>query len=398
MPVLGCGGKLLLKREAPDPCVIRPGGFDWNSNTVDLECYGDGYWTGDRICLQAPDGLPILDNGVPGTLDGVATYFGSTWFLGPNRDHIDANDDEFYKQGTEDYPDGQENDAANFYFIGGDTNGDGTIDDNDLITDRCYYIHVDELGRISFYDTRCEALLGDPDDRVDLQPLSFDYILIGPCGSQEYQNALWACYQAIGDYLESDIQENLVVPIDSICDHPPDYELPENTTSPEYGNAQVNPRGSKQGNHCPYWQIMCGIKEWTLELDAPSVDTTAVGEKFGEAVKSLVTGGGSIDFFVEKQCCEEEIGDGLLIMQLLLMTEKGSKAHAEFYLIDRGASDTACDTRTTCGDCGDLPGSLYYSTDILVTRNAINMRPTDLVAMTGNFVTTGEIKLLATPD
>ena len=390
MPVLGCGGKLLLKREAPDPCVIRPGGFDWNSNTVDLECFGDGYWTGDRICLQAPDGLPIIDNNVPGTRDGVATYFGGTWFVGLNRDHIAANTDAFYKRGTEAYPAGQQNDNANFYFIGGDTDGSGTIDDNDLITDRCYYIYVDQLGRISFYDTLCEALVGSPDNRVDLINLSFDYILIGPCGSQEYQNALWRCFADIGQYMQSDIQENLVTPIDSICDHPPDYELPANTTTPDYANAQVTPRGFKQGNPCPYWQIMCGVKEWSLELDAPAVDVTSVGEKFGQNVKSLVTGGGSIDFFVDRKCRKEETGDSQLIMQLLLMTEKGCKAEAQFYLISRDEKAQGCSQSS----CGDLPGDMFYSTDILVTRNAVNMRPKELVAMSAAFVTTGEIKLL----
>ena len=29
---------------------------------------------------------------------------------------------------------------------------------------------------------------------------------------------------------------------------------------------------------------MCEIREWSLELDAPAVDTTGVGEKFGESV------------------------------------------------------------------------------------------------------------------
>ena len=394
MPVLGCGGKLKLQREAPAPCVILPGGFDWNSNTIELDCT-DSYWTGDHICLQAPGGLPIIDNNVPGAINGVATYFGGTWYVGPNRDHISSNADTFYKKGTEAYPAGQAANAANFYFIGGDTDGSGTIDDNDLITDRCYYIHVDELGRISFYDTRCEALLGDPDNRLDLIALDFDYITIAPCGSNQYQNAIWQCQPAIGEYLQSDTQENLAIPIDSICDHPPLYERPENTTTPDYANAQVSPRGKQQGKPCPYWQIICGIKEWTLELDAPSVDTTAVGEKFGEAVKSLVTGGGSIDFFVERQCLDDDSkNDGLMIMQLLLMTERGSKAHAEFYLISRGESGRGCGTM----QCGDLPGDLYYSTDILVTRNALNMRPTELVAMTGNFVTTGEIRLLTTHD
>ena len=393
MPVLGTGGQLKLKRDAPDPCVLLPGGFDWNTNTVDLDCT-ESYWTGDHVCLQGPSGLPIVDNNVPGAIDGVATYFGGSWYVGPNRSHITSNTDDFYKKGTEAYPAGQQADAANFYFIGGDTNGDGTINDNDLIVDRCYYIHVDELGRISFYNSRCEALIGDPDGRVDLVPLDFDYITIAPHGSQQYQNAIWQCQPQIGAYIQSDIQENLAMPIDSICDHPPDYEQPENTTTPDFANAQIRPRGQQQGKPQPYWQVMCGIREWSLELDAPSVDTTAVGEKFGESVKSLVTGGGNIDFFVERQCLPEGVGDNMLIMQLLLMTEKGSKASAEFYLIQRDEDKQG----PSPGKCGDLPGDLYYATDILVTRNAVNMRPTQLVAMTGAFVTTGAIRLLTTHD
>ena len=58
-------------------------------------------------------------------------------------------------------------------------------------------------------------------------------------------------------------------------------------------------------------------------------------------------------------------------------------------MIDRG-SDSCRST-----DCGSLGGALWYETDILVTRNAVNLRPTDLVAGTANFVTTGEIRLQA---
>lgn len=395
MPILGCGGKLVLQREAPGPCIFTPEGVDYHNNTIDFDCI-DSYLSGDRVCLQGPSGLPIEENGVPGAVNGVASYFGSRWVLGPNRTHITADNDQFYKTATEEYIPGRAGDNANFYFIGGDTDGDGDVDDNDLITEKCYYIHVDALGRVSFYESRCAALLGDTSDRVDLIEVDFDYIILGPYGSNEYQNALWKCVSALGDYIFSDVQENGVTPIDSICDHPPDYLLPAFDPT-ELQNADVRPRGNQEPH--PLWQIVCGVREWSLELDAPSVDTTSVGEKFGEAVKSLVTGGGSLDFFVDKQCCEDGVADSLLIMQLLLMTERGSKAHAEFYLVDRDRNGNGCAPAQKCSssECGDLPGDLYYTTDILITRNAVNMRPTDLVAMTGNFVTTGEIRLVSTP-
>ena len=112
-----------------------------------------------------------------------------------------------------------------------------------------------------------------------------------------------------------------------------------------------------------------------------------MGEKFGEAVKSLVTGGGSADFFIDRECYEEGTDNGIYLMRLLLMTQMdGCKAHARFYMLNKGDGCTS-------SDCG-LGGSLWYETDILVTRNAVNLRPTDLVAGTANFVTTGEIRLL----
>ena len=309
MPVLGCGGLLKLRREAPTPCILTSDSFDWIANTIDLDC--EGWWTGDHICLQAPGGLPIFDNGVPGAIDGVAMYFGSQWFLGPNRDHVDAENDAFYKTDTEEYIPGRFGNDANFYFIGGDVNGDGDVNDEDLITDRCYYIHVDELGRVSFYNDRCSALSGKYEDRVDLINVDFDFIILSPFGSSEYQNAVWQCIAALGDYAFSDVQENGVIPIDSICDHPPDYLIPEFDPA-ELENADVRPRGQNQ--KFPYWEILCDMREWSLELDAPSVDTTSVGEKFGESVKSLVSGGGTIEFFIDKVCREEGQNDGLMLM------------------------------------------------------------------------------------
>ena len=54
----------------------------------------------------------------------------------------------------------------------------------------------------------------------------------------------------------------------------------------------------------PSPQALCGIREYSLTLDAPSIDTTIVGEKFGEAVKSLVSGGGSFEFFIDRNCID----------------------------------------------------------------------------------------------
>jgi hypothetical protein len=78
-----------------------------------------------------------------------------------------------------------------------------------------------------------------------------------------------------------------------------------------------------------------------------------------------------------------------VLMQLLMMTEKGCEASAEFWLMTGNAP---CDSL-----CGRIDGGLYYACDILVTDTAVNLRPKDLVAGTASFVSTGEIKLLVAP-
>ena len=106
-------------------------------------------------------------------------------------------------------------------------------------------------------------------------------------------------------------------------------------------------------------------------------------------MKSLVTGGGSADFFIDRKCMDDGKDNGLYLMQLLLMTQMdGCKAKAKFFMISRPYDADDC-----APTCGSAPGSLWYETEILVTRNAVNLRPTQLVAGTAQFVTVGEIRL-----
>ena len=395
MAVLGSGGRLELRREAPSPCVILPDALNLGNDSFEIAC--EGYWPGDHVVISGPDGLPIIINGRPQRWDGVATYFQNTLFVAENRDHISASTDGFYKQSgnsNNDYYRGDsnyENDNALFYYQG--------ADENDTQTEQLEgYLCVDALGRVKLYETRCEGLACCGQSLINLSnggnKIDFDFIVINPFGTGEYQNAITACFGEIGEYIYNDIAEDDGVSdpdllLNSICNDPPLYLNPVAGTD-EFDNADVQPRGNVNAGPEPLWTILCDIREWSLELDAPSVDTTGVGEKFGEAVKSLVTGGGSADFFIDRACYEDGKDNGLYLMQLLLMTQmEGCKAKAKFFMIDRG-SDTCRGT-----DCGSLGGALWYETDILVTRNAVNLRPTDLVAGTANFVTTGEIRLQA---
>lgn len=203
--------------------------------------------------------------------------------------------------------------------------------------------------------------------------------MLSAAGTEEYDNALAECVAAAGGrYRLSDVTDE--VTLESICDFPPFYLQPTAGTA-EYDDAELSPR--RWINGFP-WIIQGCIAEWSIELDAAGVNTTAVGDKFGENVKSIVSGGGSFDFDIDRKASEASY-DSTALMQLLLLTEKGSKAEAEFYMIvDRDLSASRPEL---------LPGDLYYECDILITNIAVNVRAGEIIVGTANFVTTGPIQL-----
>ena len=394
MAVLGSGGKLQLRREAPDPCIIRPEDINQGHRSFELHC--EGYWPGDHVIITgSPAGLPIFIDGRPQVIDGVASYFGGDLFVAANRDQITALNDTFYKTASEEYPDGKGEDAANFYFIGEDGPDAGT-DPDEPLRQLEGYICVDSLGDIHLHKTRCDGLRCCGDELLDFGGsngrLDFDYFILSHVGSTEYNNGFLDCWGQYGEYRFNDVAEDDGVTDpnswqDSICAQAPLYQRPTAGTA-EFDNADVQPR-NRVNNPEPLWVFICEVREWSLELDAPGVDTTGVGEKYGESVKSLITGGGSVDFFIDRRCYENETQDnGLYLMQLLMMTSRGAKANARFYMIDKGEDDC------TDAACNGLKGMVWYEADILITRNAVNLRPTQLVAGTAQFITTGEIRLL----
>lgn len=136
------------------------------------------------------------------------------------------------------------------------------------------------------------------------------------------------------------------------------------------------------------WRIQGSLGEWTLNLSAAEVDTTSVGEKWGDAVKSIITGGGTLDYLIDRFFREAE-EDPTILMNLLLMVEHGCEVDAQFWLIKEREDSGYCQT----SDYRLLAGSLFYETTLLVTANAMNTRPDSILAGSVSFVTIGQIAL-----
>jgi len=376
MAVLGTNGIVRFRRDAPSPIILPQ-----SSSRADIDVIlvnSQEFWNGDEVRLLSPNGLPFSAQSLPG---GVGCYFGSYWDLGPNRIHVTSNDDAYYTGITtflitqaEDTLITQSGDSISF------------IDDTTTyfynrgapVNSATYYVYRDRLDRISFYDSRAKALKGAAADRVDIKRLDFEYIVMSAAGTEEYDNAIAECVAAVGEYRLSDVTDE--VTLESICDFPPLYLQPV-AGNTEYDDAELAPR--RWVNGFP-WIIQGCIAEWSINLDAAGISTTAVGDKFGENVKSIVSGGGTFDFDIDRRSSDDSY-DATALMQLLLLTEKGCKAKAEFYMI-YGREENAAQPQL-------LPGDLFYECDILITNSAVNTRAGEIIVGTANFVTTGPIEL-----
>jgi hypothetical protein len=385
MPVLGSGGRVLFKKPTPTKCELTYEDFRTNCDSFDFNC--PGWWSGDLVCV---DKLPIVIGGFPNFVEGYASYQESKYFVGPNRTQITSNADIFYKTASEDYPDGKFGDDANFYCKA----GVGDVPGEEETGGGCYYVHIDDFGKVQFYDSRCNAISGCGTP-IELGNTWFDNsIEVYPYGQSDYQNAKWdcdfdGCYIKTGDYAMSDVQDAATAI--SICESAPEFDFPIAGTS-DYNDADVLPRPYKEW---PSPQALCGIREYSLTLDAPSIDTTIVGAKFGEAVKSLVSGGGSFEFFIDRTCLSDDAEDSSwMMMKLLFDTEGGCTGTP----IETEAWFTVMEGNG-CNDCfPPIGGSLYYRANILITQTAVNVRPTELVVGTAQFITTGPIKLMQGPS
>ena len=100
------------------------------------------------------------------------------------------------------------------------------------------YVHVDVLNRLSFYRTRAAALAGANDVTRD-------------------------------DIDQSDFTLDPTAPIELRL---------------------VNE-----------WKLEACLQGWNLSLNSNEIDTTGLGDKFFDGVKSLIQGGGSFDFLVERE-------------------------------------------------------------------------------------------------
>lgn len=373
MAILGTGGVLELSRETPQPLAMSVARLNASATPISISIGNQGYWTGDRVVIASSDGLPfdVNDDGYADCPDGHGIYRGSTWLTGPAK--------AFYT--------GADTDASPFYhqFAGSDTitdqsgdilitqSGDTFVTDNEdedgddwyntsattgLATTYDAYIHRDELDRITFFPTEAAAYTGDSGDRIEMKKVNPGNFVI-------------AAYSANAGYTAA--MNTAATSVDALTLLNSEQPLEDAITLPALFNTLCDT--DRQ------WLMQCELQGWALSIDAANLDTTAIGETFGEHVKSLVRGAGTLNFFVDHRNEANKI-DPMALLRLVLLTENQCNTNAKFYLYQNRNEASP-----------KINGSAYYQCDLLLTNTRVNTSAADLLTGTADFVATSDIRV-----
>ena len=184
------------------------------------------------------------------------------------------------------------------------------------------YVHVDVLNRLSFYRTRSAALAGANDVTRD-------------------------------DIDQSDFTLDPTAPIELRL---------------------VNE-----------WKLEACLQGWNLSLNSNEIDTTGLGDKFFDGVKSLIQGGGSFDFLVEREA--NDTRNTAIINQ-------SQYANARCFVdVDQNITYSDADIVGTAGSIADYgpnyndasldPGVTAYDNADITPRNEIAVWSAQALATVG---------------
>tara|TARA_S200002703_G_scaffold159538_1_gene173369 strand:- start:975 stop:2012 length:1038 start_codon:yes stop_codon:yes gene_type:complete len=345
MALLGTGGTLELSREWPKPMALRPDAL--NASASILSIGSPNYWTGDRIIIASADGLPIDANG-DGYADcpeGHGIYYGSIYDLGPARVHVTAASDGYY----------QTDNNSDFY---------NTTATTGLLEQSNAYINMDDLDRAKLYNTEIAAYNADSGELLDLKSVKINNLVVARYSSSaSYTTGITSAINSI---------KPLTLPSTT-------QELKDVITVPA---AMITAADDPEQRG---WLIQCDLNEWALSVDAANLDMTAIGEVFGENVKALVRGSGTLQFLLDNRVQDGE-QTSMTLLRLVMLTERGSKSSAKFHVY-----------RNRTPVSPQVGNTAYYGCDVLLTNSRINVRADDIITGTADFVATGDIALKFSP-
>lgn len=365
--ILGYGGYVQLSREWPEPTV-----FPQSSKTSQdaIFCREKAFWTGQHVYIYSHTGLPLkISNAQYAPCPaGHGFWGGGSLAQGPASNHRVNNASLFWRQGSagDTYnPGTPSSPSGNFVYAGVPSNpsanflvaqlsipfweSEATTGFSQLTS---AYIHRDQLDRISFYETEVGAINKDTGQLIEFSSVDYGCLLIAVYNSEiSYE----ASIEALGEFMYGQFPTT-ESPVTSYVDLPSAISVVAD--DPEQ-------RG---------WSMVAGCREWTLQTDPSVLDSTAIGEDFGDSVKDVVRGSGSFNSLIQASPGSLATFDPRSFIRLMLMTETGSKARARFRIQEQ--RNAGCDTED----------SVWIECDILLGPGEIRTTVDDAVNYSAQFI------------
>jgi hypothetical protein len=342
MAVEGRKGIVELSREWPAPTVLADERLQ-RGESPSLDLTDLAFQSGDEVLLVGLRGVPlgIGINGAAPCPDGHAFWPGGETAVGPAL-AARSSGGRFWSSNP-----------ANPFWESAATVG--------LQQAATAYIHRDEMDDVRFYSSELDAINGGTQGLIPLRNVSPGPLLVLPASSRAgYMAAAVELLQAIGSAEIPDGQQ----PAESLA------AVPQVLTDTA---ADAEERG---------WLLQCDLTGWVFEMDAAQLDQEAIGQAFGDYAKGALKGAGSFNAEMDhSRVAGEQSGLGML--RLMMLTSQGSKAKARFQLVDQRTSNVAEHVRER----------VFYETDILLGKTAVNTSATEVILISAQFVATGRIKL-----
>ena len=394
MAVLGTNGKIVLNRSAPTPVAVDVTALNQDKNIISLTA--QGFRSGDLVEVASIDNWPNTALNNPPLIPTYANVY----------DYQDYPELVGYSTA---YPDAL---LRPYRWLATESNDALVTESGDIIAVQSdanttpyrnrLYVHVDQLNRLSFYRTRAASLAGANDvTRENIDQAAF---ITRADGSYTYTlpTTAYANAAVVDDPLETTSLESadIVGIAGSLSDYPPPYDdlsLDAGTTA--YDNADVAPRTDiiQPAYQQPApdalielrlvneWKLEACLQSWSLNLNASEIDTTGLGDQFFDGVKSLVQGGGTFDFLIEREARDT---------RNTAITAQSSYANARCFVgADENITYNDADIVGTAGSLADYgpdyddasldPGVTAYDNANITPRSEIMIWTPQLLASVG---------------
>lgn len=131
-------------------------------------------------------------------------------------------------------------------------------------------------------------------------------------------------------------------------------------------------------------RLLAQVKNYELNTERESVDTTSLSDEFRSRINTLMSGSGRMS------CFWEYTGDTAnelpnYLVELAIRTKIGGQFHARFYLKTTDYNPSGVAARSN--------DEVFYDFDALITSCAVQFAPDNTVQVTADFITTGPVQL-----